>query len=240
MTNKVDTKENASYINYLFHSNDSTPRSSQDNSVNRQTNNTPDINRQYILNNLNRNEFYNGVKDEIIQQEIQKIFDINEINDLISLLQKRKIINNSNMMLMYVFHFVQSSGILITTIASGYGNTSLVWLGVSLNALASLINVIEKNNNTMLKKLMKDIKNIKNGNYIDEAPIYDSDEKSIDTENINTNNNKQQQTLTPNLSRQRMNLNPQQQMLTPNPSHQMMNLQHSHQRMNLNHQPENT
>ena len=81
---------------------------------------------------------------------------------------------------MYLFHLIQSSGILTTTIGTGYNIKYLIWVGIGLNILASLINIYEKINNDMLKKLMIDIKKIRDGNYIDESPI-------IDIEN-NTNN----------------------------------------------------
>jgi hypothetical protein len=128
-------------------------------------------------------DFYGGVKDESIAIEIQRIFDENEINDLCELLRKRNCINNMNLVLVYIFHLIQTSGILITTIASGYGDTTLIWLGVSLNAVASLIHIIEKTNNSMLKKMMNDIKKIKSGNYVDETPIFDSGEESVYTKN---------------------------------------------------------
>jgi hypothetical protein len=126
--------------------------------------------------NINANELYGGVKDETIALEIQRIFDENEINDLYSLLKKRNCLNNLNLVLIYIFHLVQTTGILVTTIASGYGDTSLIWLGVSLNALASLIHVIEKNNNSIMKKMMTDIKKIKAGNYVDETPVFGGDD----------------------------------------------------------------
>ena len=79
---------------------------------------------------------------------------------------------------MYLFHFIQSSGILVTTIASGYNIKYLIWVGIGLNVFASLINIYEKINNDMLKKLMIDIQKIRDGNYIDESPIIDIEKNS--------------------------------------------------------------
>jgi hypothetical protein len=110
-----------------------------------------------------------------ISKEIQQIFDNNELEDLKIFIKKRHCLNNFNISLMYIFHIVQSVGILTTTLAAGYNQVYLIWIGVSLNVLASLINVFEKNNNTMLKKLMIDIKKIKDGNFIDESPIIEID-----------------------------------------------------------------
>ena len=110
--------------------------------------------------------------------KITKIFNDNELSDLNNFLDKRHCLNNYNLFLMYLFHFIQSSGILVTTIASGYNIKYLIWVGIGLNVFASLINIYEKINNDMLKKLMIDIQKIRDGNYIDESPIIDIEKNS--------------------------------------------------------------
>ena len=40
--------------------------------------------------------------------------------------------------------------------------------------VATLINIYEKTNNTILKKLISEIKSIKDGSYIDEGVLVDS------------------------------------------------------------------
>jgi hypothetical protein len=70
-----------------------------------------------------------------------------------------------------MFHFVQSAGILTTTIATGYNYTYLIWIGVGLNVLASLLNVYEKTNSNLLKTYLKDIDSIKNGKFTDEGAV---------------------------------------------------------------------
>lgn len=121
-------------------------------------------------------------KNKIISKDVTKIFDDNEIEDLKKFMNKRHFINNCNLFIIYLFHFIQSAGILVTTIATGYNKKYLIWVGIGLNILASLINVYEKINNNVLKKLMIDIQKIKDGNYIDETTL-------IDTENISEQNN---------------------------------------------------
>jgi len=131
-----------------------------------------------------------GTNKQDIVNEIQRIFDNNELEDLKSFMSKRHCLNNFNISLMYIFHIVQSAGILTTTVAAGYNQVYLIWIGVALNVLASLINVFEKNNNTMLKKLMIDIKKIKDGNYIGETALIEPDgdktasQKELDKLNI--------------------------------------------------------
>lgn len=101
--------------------------------------------------------------------EIQNLFEQNKLDDLKTFMKKRKCLNSTNMVLIYMFHIVQSAGILTTTIAAGYDMKSLVWIGVGLNILASLLTVFEKTNNSISKALLKDIQAIKDGTFLDEG-----------------------------------------------------------------------
>ena len=112
-----------------------------------------------------------------VDVEIQKIFDENRLGDLKKFLHRRKQLNKANMIFEYSFHVVQTSGILITTIAAGYDAKFLVWVGAGISALASMIKVFESTNNTMLKKLMNDISLIRAGTYVDEGTIVDEEKK---------------------------------------------------------------
>ena len=49
----------------------------------------------------------------------------------------------------------------------------LIWFGIGLNILASLINIYEKLNNNILKKLLIDIDKIKKGVYSVESQLID-------------------------------------------------------------------
>jgi len=108
-----------------------------------------------------------------VNTEIQTIFETNKLNDLKEFIKKRKCLNEWNMALIYLFHVVQSAGILTTTIAAGYDMKLLVWVGVGFNILASLINVFEKTNNGISKHLLKDINAIKDGTYVDEGTMVE-------------------------------------------------------------------
>ncbi len=122
--------------------------------------------------------------------EISTIFDDNKINDLKRFLKKRQCLNHTNAYLIYLFHLLQSAGILTTSIAASSNNTDLVWIGIGLNIVATLINVYEKINNTVSGKLLHDIKLIKNNNYLDESELIDSSNQKIqDTKNIQDNKN---------------------------------------------------
>ena len=108
-----------------------------------------------------------------VNTEIQAIFETNKLTDLKAFMNKRKCLNEWNMVLIYLFHIVQSAGILTTTIAAGYDMKLLVWVGVGFNILASLINVFEKTNNGISKHLLKDINAIKDGTYVDEGTMVE-------------------------------------------------------------------
>jgi hypothetical protein len=104
-----------------------------------------------------------------ISAEIQSIFEKNKLDDLKAFIDKRKCLNQWNMGLIYLFHIIQSAGILTTTIAAGYGMKELIWVGVGFNILATLVNVFEKTNNSISKNLLKDIESIKAGTFTDEG-----------------------------------------------------------------------
>jgi len=110
--------------------------------------------------------------------EIRELFEKNEIDDLKRFINQRQCLNTSNSALIYLFHIVQSAGILTTSIGAGYGIEELVWAGTSLNVVATLISVFEKTNETISKKLMKNIKAIRDGVYVDEDTIAEDDDKS--------------------------------------------------------------
>jgi len=107
----------------------------------------------------------------ITSVEIQEIFSRNQVDDLKRFMKKRQSINAANTILMYSFHIFQSAGILVTTIATGYSFRELVWVGVGLNVLSSLMNIFEKINTSVSTKLMKDITAIREGTYVDEGTI---------------------------------------------------------------------
>jgi hypothetical protein len=115
-----------------------------------------------------------------IDAEITDILNKNKIEDLKTFLEKRNCLNNTNQILNYMFHVVQSAGVLTTTIAAGYNMKSLVWVGVGMNILASLINIFEKTNDSISRRLFKNIQSIKNGTYIDEGMMVDVDSKPGD------------------------------------------------------------
>lgn len=117
-----------------------------------------------------------------VSTEIQSILEKNKLDDLKEFIGKRKCLNGCNLALIYLFHIVQSAGILTTTVAAGYNFKELIWVGVGLNIVATIINAFEKTNSSVSKGLLKDINAIRDGTYVDESalemPEMKKDDKS--------------------------------------------------------------
>jgi hypothetical protein len=114
--------------------------------------------------------------DDDIAIQIEEIFEQNKINDLKRFIKKRQSLNSCNICLSYLYYLVQSVGILTTTIGTGYNIKELIWSGIGVNVLASLIHSYEQINNNLSIKLLKNIENIKKNNYVDEDVLIDLSE----------------------------------------------------------------
>ncbi len=108
--------------------------------------------------------------------QINEIFEQNKIIDLKRFIKKRQTLNSCNICLSYMYYLVQSVGILTTTIGTGYDIKELIWAGIGVNVLASLIHSDEQINNNISIKLLKNIENIRKNNYIDEDVLIDLSE----------------------------------------------------------------
>jgi hypothetical protein len=60
---------------------------------------------------------------------------------------------------------------------------NLIWLGIGLNIIASILTAVEHMNRNMSKKLLSNIKHIQSGDYVDESNLLDSyHSKSADSD----------------------------------------------------------
>lgn len=110
----------------------------------------------------------------------------NRVQDLNRFLQRRQCLNCANTGLVYLFHLVQSAGILLSSYAAGTNNTTWAWAGITLNVAATLIHSYEKTNNAILIKLMTDIDRIRDGTYVDEDILVDTREEKKPSTSIDT------------------------------------------------------
>jgi hypothetical protein len=104
-------------------------------------------------------------------KEINNLLNDNKHKDLERFLNQRKCLNVTNQWLLYGFHLIQSCGLLLTSYGTSVNNNNLLWIGISLNSLASLLHMYEKINSNINKKLLNNIIMIKHGKYIDESDI---------------------------------------------------------------------
>ena len=105
--------------------------------------------------------------------EITNILRQNKLADLKRFLQQRQCLNITNTAFVYLFHLVQSAGILVSSYAAGTNDSRFVWVGITLNVIATLIHSYEKTNNSILGKLMIDVNRIRDGTYVDEGVLID-------------------------------------------------------------------
>ncbi len=109
--------------------------------------------------------------------EIEQLLNENTKEDLVRFLKKRRCLNSVNIHMNYIFHFLQTAGLLTTAIAQSYNLPSIVWVGVGLGSLASLIHIYEQTNNTLSKRMLANIQQIKDGTYTDESVLIEADVK---------------------------------------------------------------
>lgn len=109
-------------------------------------------------------------------QIIQGLLNKNKVSDLNRFLKSTRCLNNTNVALMYLFHIVQSAGILTTTIAAGFDSKEIVWVGAGLNALAAMIHIFEKLNTSLIVQYNKEIEEIRTNTYNEEDALKVDDD----------------------------------------------------------------
>lgn len=111
-----------------------------------------------------------------MNSEIQALLNKNTMSDLRRFIRQRQTLNSANWYLKYFFHSVQAAGLLTTSMAQSYGWSNFIWLGIGLNSLATLIHIYEQTNNSISKHMLESIAKIKNGTYVDEDILIDTEE----------------------------------------------------------------
>jgi hypothetical protein len=112
-----------------------------------------------------------------IEIQIKDIFEKNRVDDLNRFIAKRAVLNKFTAFLMYGSYIFQSTGIFVTTVATGYSFPELTWVGIGLNMMSTLMIVFEKINVSISTRILKDIQNIKDGTYVDEGVAMDDTKK---------------------------------------------------------------
>ena len=110
-------------------------------------------------------------------KSIDSILQKNAVNDLNKFIKKRDCLNTCNLWFIYLFHFLQTCGMITTSLSASYEFKGLVWVGIAFNAAASLVSIYEKTNQAVSDQLLENIKVIKAGEYIDEPHFEGVDKK---------------------------------------------------------------
>lgn len=113
------------------------------------------------------------------ENQIKLLFESNELSDLKRFMKKRQCLNSCSIYLLYLFHLVQTSGIFMGSIGASTNNQTFLWIGISLNMIASLIQVYEKINYSQSKKIMGDIQQIKHNIYVDENILVEPEKDMV-------------------------------------------------------------
>jgi len=124
-----------------------------------------------------------------MDKSIQDLLEKNKVQDLENFLNRRHTLNKCNSTMIYLFHIVQSLGILSSSYSASTGNPNFLWAGIGLNMFASIIQIYEKINSDQMKKIYMDIQAIKNGTYLDETPYVEmeSGQKNATTNEVPSN-----------------------------------------------------
>ena len=117
------------------------------------------------------------VTDEFTAIKIKNIINQNKVDDLLRFMNKRQNINCSNQVLGYGFYIIQSVAVFTSSLGQYLDNTYLIWSGIGLTSIGTLIHAIINSNNKINTSLMTNIKSIHAGNYVDEVAIDGLEEK---------------------------------------------------------------
>ena len=79
----------------------------------------------------------------------------------------------------YLFYLIQTVSVFSTSLGQYNENVYLIWTGIGLTSVGTLVHAIINSNNKINSSLMANIKAIKSGNYVDELNIDALEEKKV-------------------------------------------------------------
>ena len=116
-----------------------------------------------------------------MENQIAIIFNENKLHDLKTFIKKREAINQANTYLTYIFGFLQLAGMFVTSHGTSQENTTEIWAGVGLTALANFIHYVTRANSKLSQILLKNLDKIKKGTYVDELTVGDIESQKSKT-----------------------------------------------------------
>jgi hypothetical protein len=117
------------------------------------------------------------ITDEDTAIKINNIINKNKVEDLMRFMNKRQNINCGNQVLGYLFYLIQTISVFSTSLGQYNENVYLIWTGIGLTSVGTLIHAIINSNNKINSSLMANIKAIHSGDYVDEIAIDGLDDK---------------------------------------------------------------
>ena len=117
------------------------------------------------------------ITDEQTAIKINNIINKNKVEDLMRFMNKRQNINCGNQVLGYLFYLIQTISVFSTSLGQYNENVYLIWTGIGLTSVGTLIHAIINSNNKINSSLMANIKAIHAGDYVDEIAIDGLDDK---------------------------------------------------------------
>ena len=88
--------------------------------------------------------------DEQTAIKINNIINKNKIDDLMRFINKRQNINCSNQLFGYLFYIIQTISVFSTSLGQYNSNVYLIWSGIGLTSVGTLIHAIINSNNNLL------------------------------------------------------------------------------------------
>jgi hypothetical protein len=122
-----------------------------------------------------------------MNEEIDNIFKNNELSDLKTFIIQRDNLNKTNVIFLYSYHIINTSAIIITTIATYYNYKPVLICGITINIFGQLLNTIVHLNNSISDKLYSDILKIKNNKYYVMGNLVSSNDLNPVLSNLNQN-----------------------------------------------------
>jgi len=111
--------------------------------------------------------------------EINQIFKEKELIDLKYFIKQRDSLNNTNILYIYGYHVINSSGIILTTVATYYDNKPCILAGITLNIVGQLLNTFVHLNNSISDRIYKNILRIKDNKYFGSTNLIDPDKDTL-------------------------------------------------------------
>lgn len=114
--------------------------------------------------------------DEERTKEITNMLNANKVEDLVQFLKRRTCLNKANMLLIYVFHALQSAGIVFTSVSANVDRPQqFILIGLLCQIAASMLSTYQQVNASLSETTLRDIVAIKENTYVDQSVLINDE-----------------------------------------------------------------